>query len=196
LPRPSARSSRRPKVRRRRPRRAWPHINGRPSAVRPARFPTFIKFADLKAAGVAARRSSMLSGRGRFLGAGRGKQIESLLVHAAMMDRPIGLSNAGHRGRPLFQTKNMSTRSFPTCRSQVKHLIRPRHFDARVDKVCRELAHRVFFAVNKERTFCASLLLPSKRLRLVKFQRCGGRCPLPAARAHAGASKAGGTTWE
>jgi hypothetical protein len=24
-----------------------------------------------------------------------------------MMGRPIGLSNAGHRGRPLFQTKNL-----------------------------------------------------------------------------------------
>jgi hypothetical protein len=32
-----------------------------------------------------------------------------LLVHAAMMSRPIGLSNAGHRGRPLFQTKNLPT---------------------------------------------------------------------------------------
>jgi Transposase DDE domain group 1 len=41
------------------------------------------------------------------LGAGRKKQIELLLVHAGMMGRPIGLSNAGHRGRPLFQTKNL-----------------------------------------------------------------------------------------
>ena len=33
--------------------------------------------------------------------------------------------------------------------------------------MCRELPHGVFFAVNKERTFCAGLLLPSQQLRLV-----------------------------
>jgi hypothetical protein len=55
--------------------------------------------------------------------------------------------------------------------SQLKNLIRPRHFDASVDKICRELPHDVFFAVNKERTFCACLLLPSQQLRLVGM--CG-----------------------
>src|SRR5579859_6820884 len=55
--------------------------------------------------------------------------------------------------------------------SQVKHLIRPRHFDTSVDKMCSELAHGVFFAVNKERTFCAGLLLPSQQLRLVGVGR-------------------------
>jgi len=43
-------SSRRPKVRRRRPRRARPPINGRPNM--PSPLPTFIKFVDLKAAGI------------------------------------------------------------------------------------------------------------------------------------------------
>ena len=33
--------------------------------------------------------------------------------------------------------------------------------------MCRELPHDVFFAVNKERTFRAGLLLPSQQLRLV-----------------------------
>src|ERR1700731_2905915 len=51
--------------------------------------------------------------------------------------------------------------------SQLKNLIRRRHFDASVGKMCRKLPHDVFFAVNKERTFCAGLLLPSQQLRLV-----------------------------
>src|SRR5580704_13195421 len=33
--------------------------------------------------------------------------------------------------------------------------------------MCSELPHGVFFAVDKERMFCASLLLPSQQLRLV-----------------------------
>ena len=33
--------------------------------------------------------------------------------------------------------------------------------------MCRKLPHDVFFTVNKERTFCAGLLLPSQQLRLV-----------------------------
>ena len=36
-----------------------------------------------------------------------------------------------------------------------------------VDKTCGELLHDVFFAVNKERTFRAGLLLPSQQLGLV-----------------------------
>jgi hypothetical protein len=51
--------------------------------------------------------------------------------------------------------------------SQLENLIRRRHFDASVGKMCRELPHDVFFAVNKERAFCAGLLLPSQQLRLV-----------------------------
>jgi len=46
-------------------------------------------------------------------------------------------------------------------------LIRPRHFNLSVDKTCGELLHDVFFAVNKERTFRAGLLLPSQQLGLV-----------------------------
>src|ERR1700722_10234121 len=51
--------------------------------------------------------------------------------------------------------------------SQVERLIRPRHFDASVEKMCSELAHGVFFAVNKKRTLCTGLLLPSQQFRLV-----------------------------
>src|SRR5664279_1105640 len=51
--------------------------------------------------------------------------------------------------------------------SQLKNLIRLRHFDASVKKMCPELPHGVFFAVDKECTFRAGLLLPSQQLRLV-----------------------------
>src|ERR1700730_2448702 len=51
--------------------------------------------------------------------------------------------------------------------SQVERLIRLRHFDASVEKMCSELAHGVFFAVNKKRTLCTGLLLPSQQFRLV-----------------------------
>jgi len=51
--------------------------------------------------------------------------------------------------------------------SQLENLIRCRHFDASVGKMCRELPQDVFFAVNEERSFCAGLLLPSQQLRLV-----------------------------
>jgi hypothetical protein len=45
--------------------------------------------------------------------------------------------------------------------------MRPRHFDASVNKMCCKLLHGVFFAVDKECTFRAGLLLPSEQLRLV-----------------------------
>src|SRR5476649_1138748 len=45
--------------------------------------------------------------------------------------------------------------------------MRPWHFDASVNKMCRKLLHGVFFAVDKERTFRSGLLLPSQQLRLV-----------------------------
>src|SRR5450759_2648016 len=46
--------------------------------------------------------------------------------------------------------------------SELKNLIRLRHFDASVNKMCRKLLHGVFFAVDKECTFRAGLLLPSE----------------------------------
>src|SRR5664280_593223 len=51
--------------------------------------------------------------------------------------------------------------------SQLKNLIRLRHFDASVNKMCRKLLHGVFFAMDKECTFRAGLLLPRQQLRLV-----------------------------
>jgi hypothetical protein len=51
--------------------------------------------------------------------------------------------------------------------SKLKNLIRLRHFDASVGKMCPELPHGVFFAVNKECTFRAGLLLPSQQLRSI-----------------------------
>jgi hypothetical protein len=46
-----------------------------------------------------------------------------------------------------------------------------RHFDESVDKMCSELPHGIFLAVNKERTFRSSLFLPSQQLRLVGVGR-------------------------
>jgi hypothetical protein len=55
----------------------------------------------------------------------------------------------------------------PGVSSQLKNLIRLRHFDASAGKMCRELLHDVPFAVNEEGTFRAGLLLPSQQLRLI-----------------------------
>src|ERR1019366_3967479 len=45
--------------------------------------------------------------------------------------------------------------------SQLKSLIRQRHFDISVAEMRCELPHDVFFAVDEKRTLCTSLLLPS-----------------------------------
>ena len=52
--------------------------------------------------------------------AGRRKQIELLLVHAAMMSRPIGLSNAGPRRPSTFPDQNFADGSFPTCPGRIR----------------------------------------------------------------------------
>jgi hypothetical protein len=61
----------------------------------------------------------------------------------------------------------MPTLSSSSTTLQLKNLIRPGHFDASVGKMCRELVHGPFFAVDKERAFRTCLLLPSQQLGLV-----------------------------
>jgi len=51
--------------------------------------------------------------------------------------------------------------------SQLKNLIRLRHFNASIGKMSRKLLYGVFFAVDKERMFRSGPLLPSQQLRLV-----------------------------
>ena len=51
--------------------------------------------------------------------------------------------------------------------SQIKGLVRQRHFDMSVAKMRRELAHDVFFAVDQKRAPCAGLLLPGQQFSLV-----------------------------
>ena len=51
--------------------------------------------------------------------------------------------------------------------SQLKNLIRQRHFDIGVAEMRCELAHDIFFAVDEKRTLCTGLLLPSQQFGFV-----------------------------
>ena len=67
----------------------------------------------------------------------------------------------------LPAAKTGSNRELSGISLQLKNLIRLWHFDASVGKMRRKLLHDVLFAVNKEGTFRAGLLLPSQQLRLI-----------------------------
>jgi hypothetical protein len=45
-------------------------------------------------------------------------------------------------------------------------LIRLRHIDSAIAKECGEASHRLFFAVNEERAFRTSLLVPHPEINL------------------------------
>ena len=84
-------------------------------------------------------------------------------------NRPRGDANTGSRslcsakanaGALLGEPRVIRAAHFPSI-SQLESLIRQRHFDASIGKMCGELFHGVVFAVDEERAFRAGLLLPS-----------------------------------